>query len=190
MTFANLLLARAAALAIATSLALPGVSAWADGDGARCVVRVIHAVDPNAGANAAPAAADQPKAAAKAAPESGVKIDPRIDRLRPNLLKPPFTAWREFVLLDKRTLDLQPKVPQQVPLPNGKIASLTFLEHLPAIDGKHHRVRMQLQIDGPRKLDTVFVVHEGGVVLQAGQHYQGGLLVLGTSCDQAHDQKP
>ena len=145
--------------------------AHAETEGARCIVRIIHAID-----------------AGTAGATTDVKIDSKIDRLRPYLLKPPFTAWREFVLLDRHSVDLEIKVPQKFPLPNGKTATLTFVEHLPATDGKHHRVRMQLQIDGPHPLDTVFVVHEGGVVLQAGQRFQNGLLVLATSCDQAHDR--
>ena len=176
MTIGRELRRAAWACAISSLVLLAGSAARAD---ARCTVRVIHALDP------ATATPEQHKQGAHGDP---VKIDPRIDRLRPYLVKPPFTAWHEFVLLDKRSLELAPKVAQQVALPNGKIASLTFLEHLEPTDGKHHRVRMQLQIDGPKKLDTVFVVHEGGVVLQAGQHYQGGLLVLGFSCDQPHDQ--
>jgi hypothetical protein len=43
-----------------------------------------------------------------------------------------------------------------------------------------------MTIDDPKKhsrmLDTTFKLDEGGVVLHVGQHYQGGVLILGVSC--------
>ncbi len=92
---------------------------------AHCTMRVIHAleqVEP-------PGGKPEPDANHDGAPDP--KIDPKIDRLRPYLLRPPFTAWREFVLLDKRTIDLKMKEPQSFPLPNGKTATVTFVDHLP-----------------------------------------------------------
>ena len=150
-------------------LALGAGTARADHP-ARCTIRVIHAVDPGA------------------QPSAEVKIDPKLDKLRPYLLKPPFSAWREFILLEKKFVTLETKTPSAFVLPNGKPASLSFIEHLPDEPGHPHRVRLQLQIGDPAhpSLNTVFVVDEGGVVLQAGQHYNKGLLILGTSCEQAH----
>ena len=157
----------AAGLAVLSPLLAAGL-AHAEEQGARCTVRIIHALDAGA---------------AKGEP----KIDPKIVRLRPYFSRPPFTAWHEFKMLEEKSLELAPKAPQTFSLPNGKQATLTYLEHLPAPGGKH-RVRLQLQIGDPQKptLNTVVVIDEGGVMLQAGQHYEGGLLVLGTSCEEAH----
>jgi hypothetical protein len=151
--------------------ALPAV-ARADDDQPwwHCTVRVIHAIAAEAGK--APTA---------------VKLDPKIEKMRPLLSKAPFTAWGEFALLDEKPLDLKLKAPQSFQLPNGKTASLTFIEHLRGQDGRAHRVRVQLQIGNPARpaLNTVFVVDEGGVVLQAGQPFKNGVLILGTSCAHA-----
>ncbi len=172
-----------AALAV---LCLAPLSASADDEVARCTVRIIHALE--APAPAAPAAPPSPGGApAEGTKPPAQKIDPKIVRLRPYLSRPPFTSWQEFVLLDEKTLDLVPKSPQTFVLPNGKPASLTYLEHV-RLAGAKHRVRLQLQIGEADKqlLNTIFMVDEGGVVLQAGQHYKKGMLVLGTSCEEAH----
>jgi hypothetical protein len=91
-------------------------------------------------------------------------IDARLERLKPYLEKPPFTSWKKFVLLEEK-------------------ASLTYVDHLPRDPGRH-RLRLKLAIaDGDKKvLETVLVLDEGGVFLQAGQKLQTGLLVLAFSC--------
>jgi|SRR5688572_4865783 len=161
-----------AALLLAGALVALPAAARAEDDHPwwHCTVRVIHAIAPEAG---------------KAG--SAVKLDPKIEKMRPLLSKAPFTAWGEFALLDERPLDLKLKTPQSFQLPNGKTASLTFVEHLPGLDRRAHRVRVQLQIGNPARpaLNTVFVVDEGGVVLQAGQPFKNGVLILGTSCAHA-----
>ena len=126
---------------------------------ATCELRVIHAL------------------------KEGGGIDPRITRLRPYLERAPFTAWHEFKLLSSTEVELAPKGSSSFDLPNGRKGTLTYVEHLLASDGDH-RMRLQLLIEnGPKRvLNTTFVLDEGGVVLQAGQKYQGGLLVLGVSC--------
>ncbi len=144
----------------ASLLALASAStARADGQAAMCEVRVIHALHDNQG------------------------IDPQINKLRPYLEKPPFTAWGHFKLLDKAELTIERKKDGTFALPNGKQASLTYLDHFIADDGDH-RLRLQFGIrDGAHQvLKTTFVLDEGGVVLQAGQKYQDGLLILGISC--------
>ncbi|MEO6954681.1 MAG: hypothetical protein ABI321_22975 [Polyangia bacterium] len=135
-----------------------------------CTVRVIQAGDAVTAAQGT---------------EPVPKLDPRIDRLRSFLLKPPFTAWRTFELLDSKTLDVVEGVPQSFTLPNQKVATLTLVQHLPDTGGKHHRLRMQLELGKgtPNSLKTVFVIDEGGLVLQAGQPHRHGILVLGTSCN-------
>ena len=135
--------------------------AHADGQAAVCEVRVIHALH------------DNQKPA----------IDPAINMLRPYLEKPPFTAWSHFKLLDKSELVIERKKAGEFTLPNGKQATLTYRDHFIADDGDH-RLRLQFGIrEGTHQvLNTTFVLDEGGVVLQAGQKFQDGLLILGISC--------
>jgi hypothetical protein len=137
--------------------------ALAEEAGARCMVRIVHAL------------------------HEGQGIDPHIAELRPSLEKPPFTAWKQFKLLDEKTLELDPKGSANFALPNGKEGTLTYVDHLLDRGGKH-RLRLRLAIhDGPRvPVNTLFVLDEGGVVLQAGQHYQKGLLILGIRCEIKH----
>jgi hypothetical protein len=111
-------------------------------------------------------------------------VDPQINRLRPYLLRQPFTSWREFKLLDRQELDIPLHDSRDFPLPNERKATLTFQEHS---DGPgDHRLTLRLTINDPKKhgrmLDTTYVIDEGGVVLHVGQRYQGGILILGISC--------
>ncbi len=115
-------------------------------------------------------------------------IDPGINRLKPYFEKAPFTAWGEFKLVDRRDLTIPVGGTASFALPNGREATLAFIEHL-AGPGDH-RMRLKLVIDDRAKknkmLDTTFVLDEGGVVLQVGQKYQGGVLIVGVSC-KTHD---
>jgi hypothetical protein len=126
---------------------------------ARCDLRVIHAL------------------------KEGSGIDPRITRLRPYLERAPFTAWHQFKLLDDKQLDLQPNGSADFDLPNGRKGTLTYLGHSLAPDGDH-RLRLNLVLDkgGTHGINTIFKLDEGGVVMQAGQKYQSGLLIIGLSC--------
>src|SRR5262249_5823136 len=112
--------------------------------------------------------------------KDGSGIDPKITRLRPYLEQAPFSAWHHFKLIDDKQLDLTPHGGKaQVDLPNGRKATLTYVDHF--MQGKEHRMRLQLTIDRPDKqmLNTTFVLDEDGVVLQAGQKYENGRLILG-----------
>ena len=133
---------------------------------ARCEVPIIHAVR-----------GDQSK------PQH---IDSGISRLRGYFEKEPFIAWREFKLLEKKELQFNGAGESKFMLPNGREATLSFVEHIRGVDQSDHRMRLRLQIEAKNKkgrmLDTTFVLEEGGVVLQGGQHYQGGVLVLAISC--------
>ena len=136
-----------------------GARARADEPSANCSVRMIQALHEGAG------------------------IDPKITTLRPYLEKAPFTAWKQFKLLDEKELVLAPHASSSFALPNGREGTLSYVDHFVAKDGDH-RLRLQLTIlDGKKKmLATTFVLDEGGVVLQAGQKLDTGLLILGFSC--------
>lgn len=115
-------------------------------------------------------------------------VDERIQRLKPYLQRAPFTAWRDFRLLDRKELRVAEKGSSSFTLPNGREATLTFLDHT---DGPgDHRLRLQMKIEdrsrGTKMLDTTFVLDEGGVVLLVGQKFESGILVLGVSC-KTHD---
>ena len=118
----------------------------------------------------------------------GSGVDPKITRLRPYLEKAPFTAWKHFTLVGEKDLTLEPSATDKFDLPNGKKASLTYVDHVLTPE-KKHRVRLRLEVeDGARKvLNTTFVLDEGGVMLQAGQKLGKDLLILGFSCDIPND---
>ena len=156
--------------AFAVALAL---SAWGGGvaraESASCEIPIVHALHNG----------DDGKE-----PE----IDAQINRLRPYLLKAPFTAWREFKLLERRELEVPEHGTQSFALPNGRQESLTFIGH--TAGPGDHRLRLKLMIEDNSKkskmVDTTFVLDEGGFVLQVGQRYEGGILILAVSC-KTHD---
>jgi hypothetical protein len=115
-------------------------------------------------------------------------VDPKITRLRPYLEKAPFIAWKHFTLVGEKDVKLEPSATDKFDLPNGKKASLTYVDHVLTPE-KKHRVRLRLEVeDGARKvLNTTFVLDEGGVMLQAGQKLGKDLLILGFSCDIPND---
>jgi hypothetical protein len=117
-------------------------------------------------------------------------VDPKITRLRSYLEKPPFTAWKKFTLVDEKDMMVAPNTTDHFDLPNGKKASLTYVDHVLTPE-KKHRLRLRLEItDGKgseKFLNTTFVLDEGAVFLQAGQKLGSGLLVLGFSCDVPND---
>ncbi|HWE28134.1 MAG TPA: hypothetical protein VHB97_09040 [Polyangia bacterium] len=156
----------AASLALAASVSAVGV---AHAESAECDVPVIHA-SRNGDDGKAPV------------------IDPTINRLKPYFERAPFTAWGEFKLLDRKELTIPVNGSSSFALPNGREATLSFVEH--STGPGDHRMRLRLAIDDKNKkgkmLDTTFVLDEGGVVLQVGQKYQGGVLVIGVSC-KTHD---
>jgi hypothetical protein len=162
---------RIGAVAAALAVCLAGGLARAQSvaQSAQCDVPVIHALH-NGDDGRAPT------------------IDPAINRLKPYLEKAPFTAWRDFKLLDRKDLNIPEGGDATFVLPNGRQATLSFLRH--QTDTRDHRMRLRLSIDDNQKkarmLDTTFVLDEGGVVLHVGQKHDGGLLIVGVSC-KTHD---
>lgn len=141
-----------------------GRAARAEAPNAECSIRVIHAL-----------------------PE-GDGVDARLARFRPYLQKPPFTSWRRFDVLDEKDVTLILKKPTNMSLPDGKTATLTYVEHHQKGE-EPHRLEMRLQIESDKGTgrDTTFVLDAGGVVLQTAQKYQNGRLLLGFICDVHHD---
>jgi hypothetical protein len=158
------MLARRLAMVVALGGAFAARSATADEPHAKCSVRMIQAWHEGGG------------------------VDPKITWMRPYLEKPPFTAWKKFKLVDEKELTVAPTTTQKFDLPNGKKASLTYVDHVLTPE-KKHRLRLRLEVDdGERKvLNTTFVLDEGAVLLQAGQKLGKELLILGFTCDVPND---
>ena len=130
---------------------------------ANCLVRVIHAT------------------------QTGQGLDPSLEALRPQLTRPPLSAWANFALLKQHELSIAPGTSQPFSLPgDGDHAGTLTFEGRPQGAGKP-RLRLRLEIsDGKAKLlSTKFVINSGGTVLQAGLKHEKGLLVLGITCTAA-----
>lgn len=113
----------------------------------------------------------------------GDGIDERLSRYRANLERAPFSAWQTFRLLNQTELNIALHATGRFTLPNGKAGALSYIGHVQTAEGKH-RLKLRLEVgEAPRKqLSTLFTLDEGGVFFDAGQRFQGGLLVLCVSC--------
>ncbi|HMU40756.1 MAG TPA: hypothetical protein PKE31_17235 [Pseudomonadota bacterium] len=127
-------------------------------DRTKCLVRVIHATP------------------------QGQKFDERLGALRPQLTRPPFSAFSQFALLSQHELQMAHGQSQTFAVPGEHNGTLTF-EGFQGGTGKP-RIRLKLEIlDGTAKLlSTKFLVNSGGTVLQAGMKHQNGILVLSMTC--------
>jgi len=132
--------------------------AQAANDQASCTVRVIHAKN------------------------EGGSLDPKLEPLKAQLTRPPLSAWKSFGLLRSDELALRAQNASTFAVPGDHQGSLEFLGTVEG-NGKQ-RLRLRLQIlDGTAKLlNTVFVIDNGGTVLQAGIKHEQGLLVMGFTC--------
>ena len=111
-------------------------------------------------------------------------VDAKLAKLKPYLEKPTFSESKKFTLLEEKSMQLTDNTPGKFALPNGREGTLTLLGILD--EGGKHRLRLRLTVDkgDQKRLEPVFVVDEGGVVLQAGQKHEAGKLILGVSCDK------
>jgi hypothetical protein len=131
-------------------------------ESANCTVTIIHALHEEGG------------------------IDPKITRLRKLLETDSFAAFKSFQLLEEKKLQVKVSGSDRIALPNGKQATLTYLEHLKQADGRT-RLRLKLEIEdgGKKLLSTTIGLEEGKPFVQAGQKHGKGLLVLGFACEAA-----
>lgn len=133
----------------------------AAGDSVKCTIRSIHGLKASGG------------------------IDKRLNPLRKQLAKDPFSAFRTMKLLKAVDLDLPQSVTKQVKLPTGKILKLTFKEKLLARKDQL-KLRLHLSITPPKKKGylpgTLFTIANRGTLLQAGDKHNGGILVVGITC--------
>ena len=127
---------------------------------AHCLVRNIHAL------------------------HQGNAFDAQLEPLRAQLQNPALSAWKSFRQLDKQELDLQlsTATPGNFTVPGDHRGTLQFVNKVEK-DGKL-RLRLRLELfDGAAKLlSTTVLIDNGGTLLQAGTKHQGGMLVLGFTC--------
>ena len=151
-------------------------------------VSTVHAQPAPSATAAAPASADDGKESARclvrsihALPE-GSAFDAQLEPLKAQLKNPPLSAWKSFRQLDKQELNLPQKAPGSFTFPGDHRGTLQFLDKVEK-DGKL-RLRLRLELfDGSAKLlSTTVLIDNGGTLLQAGTKHQGGMLVLGFTC--------
>jgi hypothetical protein len=131
-------------------------------------------------ADSASAAAGEEKVAGEvlvilAKAEPG-EVDPRLARMQA-LRKPPFEGYKSMRLLSTAQVVLSSKEPTYAELPKGRKLTLKLLGHTP--DGRH---RVEVSIDQPGKrsyLPLLTVLASQLPFFVAGQHYQGGTLIIG-----------
>jgi hypothetical protein len=104
-------------------------------------------------------------------------IDPAIGRM-PQLMKPPFSVFNTYHLVDKKIIPLEVGKTGPYTLPNGRVLQVTFAN--PTLDKRFH---IQVAINQPgghaylKLLEVTTGANETFFV--AGQPYKGGVLVLG-----------
>lgn len=118
------------------------------------------------------------------ATHGGGGVDPKIQRVRPYLGEPPFSSWNQFTLLTSKDFKIGKGGSDSLDLPQGRRAKITYVTPLHPPKGKERlRLRLTLTEGEKQLLDTIFVLDDEGVVMQAGQRYENGILILGISCD-------
>jgi hypothetical protein len=132
--------------------------AHAANDTAACTVRIIHAK------------------------HEGAKFDERLKPLEDRLKKPPLSAWKSFSLVQEHALTLREKTPSTFPVPGDHQGQLELLGTVEGHGMKRLRLRWQILDGAARLLSTVFVIDDGGTLLQAGIKHDNGLLVMGLTC--------
>jgi hypothetical protein len=157
------------AVAFALSALLLGAAGVARADGdpvAQCSLRVIQAHH-----------------------DGERSMDPAITKLRPWLEREPFDDWKKFELVHSKEMTLHRGGSDSEVLPNGKKATVTYVEHLHEKD--KHRVRIRFTLEnGPKKeFDIFYILDEGGTYVHAAQKKQTQateMIILGVSCEIPH----
>ena len=111
----------------------------------------------------------------------GHDIDPRLDFLRPQFTQPPLSSFG-FKLLDQHSLTIQKATPAAFPVPGEHQGQLAYLGHHQGPKKKRVRVRLTIKDGAARISDTAFMIDDGGTMLQAGIHHDGGILFLAITC--------
>jgi hypothetical protein len=143
---------------------------------------VAHAEDAGA---PAPAASTAVAAEVKLlhATNDGSGIDPKIGKM-PELVKPPFSSYNSYRLLDTAGPKLAKGVASTVTLPNGRTLMLTLKDVVvPKQKGEPKKYQLNASIDRPDGKAVLPLLEvntpAGSWIMVAGQSYKGGVLVIG-----------
>jgi hypothetical protein len=110
-------------------------------------------------------------------------VDPKLDKLKAKLGKPPLSAFDTFTHLGEQTATVERQKPVTVKLVNGQL-TLLFKDKLVEKEGKA-RLRIGIEHDGKdgtRVVSTVVSFDSGDNVLVGGKPYEAGTYFLALSC--------
>lgn len=111
-------------------------------------------------------------------------IDPKLERLKAKLTRPPFSAWDTFKLLGEQSIRAEKDRPASARLANGGSVTLLFKDKL-VVQGGKPRLRFGIDLDsaeGKRTVSTVVVIDSGDSLLFAGEPYKSGTYILALTC--------
>ena len=110
-------------------------------------------------------------------------VDPKLDRFKAKLTRPPFTAYDTFAFLGEQTVAPERQKPLSAKLVNGNL-TLLYKDKLIVQDGKP-RLRIGIEHDGKdgtRVVSTVVVFDSGDYVLLGGKPFEKGTYFLALGC--------
>ena len=173
---------RRATLALFASLALLQAPLLAAQDGKPQLVRNEETKQGVHVDNGKPIAAEILVVLASSAGEEG-SIDPSLSKVRA-LKHPPFNEYKTLKLLSRAQVQLPREQPVEVALPNGRTLVLRLVSLLH--DG---RAKVAVSISRPNRKDYLplleVIASSGEPFFVAGQHFEGGMLILGIRAGDA-----
>jgi hypothetical protein len=110
-------------------------------------------------------------------------LDPRLERLKAKLVRPPFSAWDTFVLVGEQSVSAERLKPATAPLTQGTL-TLLYKDKM-AAQGGRARLRFGVDLDnkqGRRSVSTVVAFDAGDPLLIAGEPVKGGTYILALGC--------
>ncbi len=110
-------------------------------------------------------------------------VDPKLERFKSKLTKPPLTAFDSFTFLGEQKLAIERQKPQHAKLVNGNL-TLLFKDKL-TVEGGKPRLRIGVEHDdkdGTRVVSTVVVFDSGDTVLVGGKPFEKGTYFLALGC--------
>jgi hypothetical protein len=112
-------------------------------------------------------------------------VDPKLERLKAQLSKPPFSAFDTFKWLAESSVSTELNKPASQKLVNGGNLTLLLKDRI-ASEGKKVRLRLGVDVDnkdGKRIVSTVLSFDSGDTIFPvAGEPYQSGTYVLALTC--------
>jgi hypothetical protein len=117
------------------------------------------------------------------ATNDGTGLDPKIGKM-PELVKPPFSAYNSYKLLERLKISLTKGKPTTTTLPNGSVLMVSLKEVVAAKkkdEPKRFVISASIQKPGGNSFLPLLEVNAkaGENFFVAGQQYKEGVLVLG-----------